>query len=345
MKFAFVEELSWRLQGEKSSLITAISNELEKFFSEREYGYSVKMFLICIICMENPNDPFHPVRLPRYSKKHKEFGYDLKLDFEMFFNADMNQARKILATAVLNSVKAMRVKKIRDFDLLRFEEDLRNFLDERGWLLSRKETDLYSENLSAMEVGCFEDDKSELPSPLSEDTFWSIIDESIVKMGSEIDIERQCEFISDVLSIKSEDQIIGFELTLRDLIRSANHFNVMAACKICESYVSDDNYLYFRAGLISFGRDIYYVTLKDPDSCSEALILNIDGEYVMYIADNAFMKKFGDDTDKPLPRDLAINYYNYDLDMDEPAGEDWTEEELPHRYPRLWQAAKNKQGG
>ena len=340
MLFSLVQELSWRLD-EKGRMITVVSDELEKHFVGTNYGSFIGMFLICIICVESESESFHPVRPPKYSKKDREFGYDINLDFESFLNADMEEARKILGTAVLNSVKAIRRKRIGDFDLTKFEEDLRNFLNERGWLLSGADVNMASENLSTTTVSHLEDEERELPAPLSEDTFWSIIEESRAKMGAEIDTERQCEFISVILSTRSEDQIVGFELTLRDLIRTANHFKVMAACKICEDYVGDDNYLYFRAGLVSFGRDIFYATLENPDACAEALILNIEGEDVLYIADNAFKKKFGNDSSKPLPRDLASDYYNYDLEMEEPEGEDWIEEELPHKYPKLWQAAKN----
>lgn len=183
-----------------------------------------------------------------------------------------------------------------------------------------------------------------LPPPLAEDIFWSVIDESRATIAPYGDIPQQCKLASKILSTKSEDQIVGFELTLRDLIRQANHFNVMAACKMCEGSVSDDSYLYFRAGLVSLGRAVYYAAIEDPDTCAEALLLNNEGEDVLYIADNAFLRRFGDGTDKPLPRDLANDYYNYDLELEEPAGEDWTQEELPRRYPRLWRATKDERG-
>ena len=351
---------------EKSRLVTAVSHELQEYFAKQYYGPGIDMFFVGVICIDAEFEPFHQVRPPKYSNRDLEFEYDIKLDFESFLNADEEQARRILGTAVLDSVKAIKGKKIGDFDLPRFEEDLRNFLDERGWLLPvtdarvdsadgpvagdrplwvlhGTDTRMDSANRPAAEDHPLEGDESTPSAPLMEDTFWSIIDKSRAMMTGGVDTERQCTFAADILSAMPGDQIVGFELTLRDLIRRANHFKVMAACKICEDYVSDDNYLYFRAGLISLGRDVYYGTLEDPDACAEVLVFNTEGEDVLYIADNAFLKRFGNDTDKTLPRDLASDYYNYDLELDEPAGEDWTEEELPRKYPRLWQLAHSRQ--
>jgi hypothetical protein len=341
MIFALTQEISWRLE-DKSRMMTEFSDAMEGHFARREYGSAIKTFLIGMIIVEAESEPFHPVGGPRHSKKDKVFTYDLKLDFRTFLNTDMNAARRIIGTAILNSVKAFEGQQIGDFDLVRFEGDLQSFLAERGWLLSGTDICAESDGSLLADGSHLDNNEFEILTPLPEDFFWPIIKESNRMTDSDLDTERQCEFATEILSAMPEDQIIGFELTLRDLLRRANHFNVMAACKICEGHVSDDNYLYFRAGLVSFGHEVYYAAIENPDACAELLVLNTDGEYVLYIADDAFKKKFGEDSNKALPRDLAGKYFNYDLDLEEPSGEDWTEEELPRRYPRLWQAAKGR---
>ncbi len=342
MRLALVQEMSWKVGG-KSPLITAVADELEKYLAKKNYGSGIRMFIVGVICMEDPHDPLHPVRRPKYLEKDREFYCDIKLDFEAFFNADMKTSKMLLATAILNSVRAIQGRRIADFDLPRFVQDLQSFLAERGWLLPGMDTDVDSGVLSGTTDSHPGNGVSTPSTPLVECRFWSFIDKSRAMTAPDVDTQRQCEHVSELLAAMSEEVIVGFELTLRSLIRKANHFKVMAACKICEGHVSDDSYLYFRAGLVSFGRDVYYAALEDPDVCAEALVLNTEGEDVLYIADNAFIKKFGEDTDKPLPRDLAIDYLNYDFDLDEPTGEDWTEEELPQKYPRLWELAKDRQ--
>lgn len=340
MLFGLAQVVSWRL-GERSRLITAVSDELERYFAKRDYGVSMGTFVIGVVCVDAESGPLSPLRAPKYSKRDRSLEYDFKLDFESFLNAEADEAGRILGTAILDSLKTLRGKKIGDFDLPRFAQDLRHFLDERGWLLPGIDMGERFDGLTAPEGGDVEDDASEPLVPLAEEAFWSIIDASRARVGSEIDMQRQCECAAEILASGSTEEIVGFELTLRDLLRTANHFNLMAACKICQGYVSDDNYLYFRAGLILFGRDVFYASLEDPDVCSEALVLNTGGESVLYIADNAFMRKLGDEAEQPLPRELALTYHDYDLDTEDPAGDDWTEDELPQRHPRLWHRARN----
>ena len=338
MEFGFA--LATSLDSDGIQILTSTSDALAEYFAPRQYGSALGTIAVGILCVEKEFEPQFP-GTTRFIRRQKLLEYDVKLDLESFRNADEDEARRILGSAILNSLSVIEGMRIGHFDLCKFEEDLRGFLDRRGWLFgteARVSTRRAPENTvqSPDTCGC------KLPMPLAEELFWSVIDESRVTDAPCVEIPQQCELVSEILSAMSEDQIIGFELTLRDLLRRANHFNVMAACKICEGYVSDDSYLYFRAGLVSLGREVYYAVIEDPDACAEVLVLNTEGEDVLYIADSAFAKKFGEDTDKSLPRDLANEYYNYDFEMEEPAGKDWTEEELPHRYPCLWQAAKNK---
>jgi len=332
--------LATSLGSDGIQILTSTSDALAEYFTPRQYGSAVGAIIVGIICVEREFDPhIKPAR--RFIRNQKLLEYTVKLDLEPFRNADEDEARRILGSAILNSLAVIEGLNIGDFDLCRFEEDPRGFLDRRGWLFgteARVNPDRTLENTveSLDTCGC------ELPMPLAEELFWSVIDESRAANAPYVEIPQQCELVSAILSAMSEDQIIGFELTLRDLLQRANHFNVMAACKICEGFVSDDNYLYFRAGLVSFGREVYYAAIENPDACAEVLVRNTEGECLLYVADSAFIKKFGEDTDKSLPRDFASEYFDYDLEMEEPAGEDWTAEELPQRYPRLWQVAENK---
>ncbi len=340
MEFGLALEISSLLNSHGTEVLTSASDALAEYFAPRQYGAAVGTIVVGIICVQEEFEP-HIKPITRIIRSQKLLEYSVKLDLESFRNADDSEARCILGSTILNSLGLIEEMKIADFDLCKFEEDLRGFLDQRGWILGAQaeaNTDEAIKNPAEPLDTC----EHQLPAPLPEAVFWSLIDESRALIAPSVDIPRQCELAGNILASKSERQIVAFELTLRDLIRRANHFKVMAACKICEGYVSDDNYLYFRAGLVFFGRDIYYGALEDPDAFAEVLVLNTGGEEVLYIADNAFIRRFTEETDRPLPRDLASDYYDYDLDLEEPAGEDWTEEELPELYPRLWRLARGR---
>lgn len=62
----------------------------------------------------------------------------------------------------------------------------------------------------------------------------------------------------------------------------------------------------------------------------------VDGEALLYVADNAFLSKFGEETEKILPRDYASEIIDYDGDDYPVEGDDWEEADLPGRYPKLW---------
>ena len=71
--------------------------------------------------------------------------------------------------------------------------------------------------------------------------FWKLIESS--KSSNQQDF---LDNLKKQLYALDNKEIILFEEILRELIIKADHYNVMAAEKIIEGWVSDDPYLYFR---------------------------------------------------------------------------------------------------
>ncbi len=175
---------------------------------------------------------------------------------------------------------------------------------------------------------------------MNELVFWEIIEQS--KEGSR-DFSQQIELLTNKLSHLEESKIIEFEYRFREALLKSAQYSIMAAVKIINGYVSDDGFLYFRCRLIAEGKELFYKTIENPEVIAESDIqeLEFGGEEMLYVADQAFMKKFGEDSEKELPRDVAFVYLNYD-EGEEIKGEDWKEEELPIKYPELWKKYKNE---
>jgi hypothetical protein len=178
-------------------------------------------------------------------------------------------------------------------------------------------------------------EEKELPkeSKMKEMIFWEIIEQSKEERR---DFEHQAEILIDKLSQLSEKEITGFEFAFREMLAKSCHYNILAAARIIESYVNDDNLLYFRCRLLAEGKDFYYKAIEDPDYIADNLFKDTDGELMLSVADKAFIKKFGENTEKELPREAALSYYNYD-EGEEIFGEEWDEEALPKKYPKLWE--------
>jgi hypothetical protein len=115
----------------------------------------------------------------------------------------------------------------------------------------------------------------------------------------------------------------------------ANHYNVMAVQKIIEGDVSDDSFLYFRCRIILYGRITFENAINNPNSVAERIDTTITDELLLTATDMAFKRKFGDGTDKVLPRDYASGIINYDA-AHPIQGTNWLDSDLPKKYSKLW---------
>lgn len=173
---------------------------------------------------------------------------------------------------------------------------------------------------------------------MDETEFWKIIDYSIA--NSKNDKLEQEKTIVEKLSAYNPEQIIEFEIILRQLIIQADDFKIMGAQKIIEGYVSDDSYLYFRCWLIGKGEEIYKETIRNPDVLSDSISREdeFDFEELLYVSTKAYKIKTGKiEEDATFPRDVAyLKGLDYDFGAPPTKGVDWKEEDLPVTYPKLW---------
>lgn len=168
--------------------------------------------------------------------------------------------------------------------------------------------------------------------------FWEIVEQSKEERK---DFDHQAEILINKLSRLSAKEIVGFEFTFREMLSKSYHYNILAAAKIIEGYTDDDSFLYFRCRLLAEGRGFYFKAIENPEYLADNFIPDADGELMLSIADKAFIQKFGENTDKELPRDVALSYMNYD-EEETLSGERWEEKDLPQRYPRLWERYRSE---
>jgi hypothetical protein len=168
--------------------------------------------------------------------------------------------------------------------------------------------------------------------------FWKIINFSFDK--AQHDKTLQEKIILEKLSNYTADEIVEFEIIFRQLVIEADDFKVMAAEKIIEGWVTDDQYLYFRCWLIGQGEKTFTETLKNPDYLADLVDkqTSSDFEELMYVATTAFEQKTGKkEEDDSFPRSIAIKKgLDYDFGAPPTKGIDWTTEQLPKLYPKLW---------
>jgi hypothetical protein len=167
--------------------------------------------------------------------------------------------------------------------------------------------------------------------------FWKIIDYSFIH--SKGNQKTQEKIILEKVLSYSLEQIKDFEIIFRQLILESDDFKIMAAEKVIEGWVTDDPYLYFRCWLIGQGQKTFEETLKDPDYLANIVSKGTDTNFedLMYIATTAYSQKTGREEDETFPRDAAIDKgLDYNFGAPPTKGVDWTEDQLPKLYPRLW---------
>ncbi len=162
--------------------------------------------------------------------------------------------------------------------------------------------------------------------------FWEIIENS-KKHGTNFD--NRLEYMISSLASEPETGILDFEKSLRKALLDSSNYDVMAVLYLIDGSVSDDSFLYFRCRLIAEGRGLFTKIIQNADVLAETEIDYIYlGEGMLYVADEAFKRKFGSQTDKELPRDVCADYLDYNIGY-EISGEDWDEGDLPSRFPKL----------
>ena len=166
------------------------------------------------------------------------------------------------------------------------------------------------------------------------DRFWEIIEQTLIPGA---DAETRMEALSAILSQRSLDEIVAFEVAFRDRINAAYSWDLWGAAYLILGGCSDDGFEYFRRWLVSRGRATYERAIRHPDELAE-IDLEPTGpdevwefEEFYYVAGDVFEQKGGegDIRDRSAP-ELGP--------FDRPSGKEFEEDDthLRERYPRLW---------
>lgn len=99
---------------------------------------------------------------------------------------------------------------------------------------------------------------------MSEDQFWELIE-----LSKADDPQDQLDNLTKLLSDLTVDEIFGFDYQLDKHLEGSYNSELWAAAYIVCDGCSDDSFDYFRAWLISKGRDVYENALSSPDSLLE----------------------------------------------------------------------------
>ncbi len=133
--------------------------------------------------------------------------------------------------------------------------------------------------------------------------------------------------LQTLLHGRPREDLQAFDRIYREQLARANRWDVWGAGYLINGGMSDDGFDYFCDWLIGRGRAVFEATLADPDSLADVPAVQpdeIEAEGLRYAVQEAYEEAH--DEEMPAGPDPV---------PDEPAGEEWDEDELERLYPRL----------
>lgn len=332
MKFKLTANLSFDL-SDKLKVISVLSDYLEEQFSKIDFGKGLEFFFIEVNSinpeMLTPQRDFETGFLLRkkYTKSKETIEISIKLNYGEVSKADDNEKFiSILSNALALTQPDVESIPAKKFRVKEFYSALQTLLSNYDYRTSTTKEFIYKLP-EGQTKSQFSQDK------MPENDFWDLVSKS--KDYSQGHLYEQIEIITQQLTDKSKEEIFGFELTLRSLIIRAYNYNVMAVQKIVEGSVTDDSFLYFRCKLILYGKVTFEAAIENPNLIVEKISRELSGEGLLAVADNAFVRKFGESNIATLPREQAAELIDYDFGRYELQGKEWNEKDIYTKYNQL----------
>lgn len=150
---------------------------------------------------------------------------------------------------------------------------------------------------------------------MNKEKFWSIID----KVNSKVDKNDRESILTETkkeLGKLSVKEILDWEAIKNIYLRISDTKALWCACAVINTYCMDDEFEYFRAWLISQGKEVFMTAIKEPD-----LLANIEVEkdeadfesynYIAYDVLEAKIKDeaFGMNTRNRLSKEVIEDIY------------------------------------
>ena len=332
MKFAFVNIITEHVVNQ-FNFINRISDYLEIELVNKDYGKDLAVAVFGIGCSGPLSEAWRNIETGtvsqmKYTKSKKMLELTVSLSYNEVKSASNDELIEIVKRGLLKTYNEVKSLNINDFDIDTFYKDIEILLRDREWL---NHTEKYKKPPFVFKPE--QQEEIAVEHKMNLDNFWNLIQESIDEsIGN---VESQINLLIGKLSARREEDVIGFELTMRELIKRSYDYNVVGLLKAIDGNISDDTLLYFRCRLILYGKELFYAVLRNPNTLTQKLNNDSQAEFLLSVADHSFINKFGENTGKELPRDIANGYIDYNINDYPLMGIPWQEKDFTKRYATL----------
>lgn len=174
---------------------------------------------------------------------------------------------------------------------------------------------------------------------MNETSFWQLIDQACSQ-------EEPNEWLRDELLKKEINEIVDFEFMLQTFMQKSYLSSLWAAAYILMDGCSDDTFDYFRGWLIAQGKETFEKVLHDHEYLAAYITEETldeagypQNEDLLSVAIEAltYMKTGDDEWDDEVHDELLDALEQKGLTESDDIELDWEEEDLPERFPMLWE--------
>ena len=99
---------------------------------------------------------------------------------------------------------------------------------------------------------------------MTNEQFWPLLDAT---HGA----EDRVAAVTEALKHLSADEIVQFRVLLDDLLQSAHQVDLWGAAHLIQGGCSEEDFVYFRDGLLALGQKTFEAAVREPDSLAELL--------------------------------------------------------------------------
>jgi hypothetical protein len=158
---------------------------------------------------------------------------------------------------------------------------------------------------------------------MREDDFWKFIDRSRELSGGNYQV--QIGVMEKILLELPPEDIVKFDNTFTALLAATYDYKLWGASYVINGGCSDDCFDYFREYLIAHGKNKFYKTYQDPESCVDWIKSESEDNWegIRYAAMKAYKEKTGAEIPLTYHADYKIK------------GERFDENTVDKLYPRL----------
>ena len=159
---------------------------------------------------------------------------------------------------------------------------------------------------------------------MPEDEFWKIIEASHAASNNKYRV--QIDWLSNKMASTEPAEIVKFNNTFNALLAASYNYRLWGASYVINGGCSDDCFEYFREYIIAHGKEKFYATYLDPESCISWIKSEDQEEWegIRYAASNAYKLKTG----KDIPETAAPGF-------DKIQGKPFDEATVEQQYPLL----------